>query len=149
EIGTVPGTPLVTLGGTACRHHTVGQRVVFGRSDTGNGGLPALESTFSFSLDDSGTLFVGVNGSVLDQATWAGATQGASRSVDPSAEDPTGNENLAKWCDATTHYGAGADTGTPGAENDVCPVANTCLDAGTPRAIVSPVVGDLIITEYL
>lgn len=148
EIGTAPGTPQLTLGGNACRRRTAGTRVVFGHSDTGNGGLPPLEATFGFSLTDDGTLFVGYGGGVLDQVSWAAATEGASRSLDPGAADPTANDDLASWCDSDSIYGLG-DKGTPGAANDVCLPAGKCVDGGVARDIVAPAVGDLVITEFL
>jgi hypothetical protein len=148
EIGTTPGSPQLTLGGNACRRRTAGARVVFGHSDTGNGGLPALEGTFGFGLSDDGTLFVGYNGGVLDQASWAAASQGASRSLDPGSHDPTANDNPGNWCDSESTYGLG-DRGTPGAANDVCLPPGKCIDGDMARDIVSPAVGDLIITEYL
>jgi hypothetical protein len=148
EIGTTPGTPQLTLGGNACRRRTIGTHVVFGHSDTANGGLPPLEATFGFTLADDGTLFVGFGGGVLDQVTWAAASPGASRSLDPGSTDPTANDTLANWCDADSTYGLG-DKGTPGAANDICLPAGECIDGDVARPIVSPVIGDLVITEFL
>ncbi|MCB9916319.1 MAG: lamin tail domain-containing protein [Planctomycetes bacterium] len=48
-------------------------------------------------------------------------TPGMSISLDPTVLDTTLNDDPAHWCHASSVTGGGADTGTPGAPNDVCP----------------------------
>src|SRR5262249_54842081 len=151
EAGTTAGTPQMTISDTTCRRRAAGSRLVFAHgTDAGtNGGLPAPEATFTFGLANTGgSLFVGVGGALLDQVTWTSSIEGAARSLDPGKLDPTANDDAAAWCPATTAYGSG-DLGTPGAPNPACLAANQCLDNGTPRAIVAPGAGDLVISEVL
>lgn len=154
QVGETPGTPKLTLSDTSCIHAAAGAYVVFARNadTTLNGGLPPPVGTFSFGLTNSGgTLFIGYNDTVLDQASWTNAPTGASIALDPGHLDPTANDDPANWCDGTTSYGLG-DLGTPGTVNIACPVvvpAGSCDDNGTVRPIVSPQAGDLQITEYM
>ena len=130
-----------------------GDHVVFAKNpdtDT-NGGLPPADATFSFSLiNSSGRLFVGLDGEVLDEVTWASSSSGAALSLDPSQSTPEGNDDPANWCDAEVAYGDG-DFGTPGQENPSCGTISdgTCDDDGTPRELVPPGPGDLVITEVM
>jgi hypothetical protein len=71
--------------------------------------------------------------------------------VDPSAASVMGNDDEASWCDGVSPFGAG-DLGTPGTANAQCAVAptpGTCTVNGTPRAIMKPAVGNLVITEIM
>jgi hypothetical protein len=154
QIGATPGMPKTTIADSACRRRVAGSRVVFARSDAAgmNGMLPAVEATFGFGLSNSGgSLYVGVNGTTLDQVSWAAASAGTSIQLDRDKIDPDLNDNNTNWCGATATYGLG-DKGTPGGENASCPVVvpdGMCVDGTTLRAIVTPAVGDLIIDELL
>src|SRR5262249_10210028 len=145
EIGTTPGTPLVVLGGDACRRRTMGTYLVFAHTTDGgmNGGLTAVEDTFAFGLaNGGGSLYIGADGNVLDQMTYTAAATGASRAVDPTHVSAAQNDDVGNWCDATSTYGVG-DKGTPGAPNDPCPLpAGKCLGGGAPRDIVAPQLAD-------
>jgi hypothetical protein len=131
-----------------CLHVPAGSYAVFARSAdaTVNGGLPAVAGTFGFSLVSGSTTTPGdvavlYGSTLLDAATWTSSRSGASLQRDTS-----GN-----WCAGSTPYGAG-DLGSPGAANAPCevvPPAGMCLDNGTLRAIVKPVVGQLAITEIM
>src|SRR5262249_17875130 len=150
-MGTTAPTVQATLGGNDCRHRTAGTAVVLAHTtdSVANGGLGTVEGTFTFPLaNSSGTLFVGVGATVLDQVTWTASTDGAARSLDPDQLDPTANDADAAWCTATASYGAGG-AGSPGLPNPACLSANMCLDGGVPRALVSPGAGDLVISEVL
>lgn len=154
EIGATPGTPKTTIADSACRRRTAGARLVFARNDMAamNGMLPAVEATFGFGLSNSGgSLYVGVKGTTLDQVAWTSAAAGASIQLDRDKIDPTMNDDNANWCNGTMPYGAG-DKGTPGGENDKCPVVvppGMCLDNGVLRAVHSPVAGGLVIDELI
>jgi len=141
----------------ACKPVTAGSYVVFARSADSavNGGLPPVAATFTFSLITGSTTTPGdvrvmLDTTVLDAVTWTGSASGASRQVDAAiGGDPVANDLEANFCDGATPYGAG-DLGTPGAANLACGATGaTCDDAGTPRPIITPVVGDLVITEVM
>ena len=155
ELGTDPTSPDDTLPVNGdCIAVTAGTRVVFARNadSAGNGGIDPVLAPFSFGLaNGGGTLFVGYVGEVLDQITWTGASAGTAISLDPDAEDPVSNDDQGNFCDATMPYGAG-DLGTPGAMGGQCGGGGgdgMCDDGGVPRAIVSPTLGDLVITEVM
>lgn len=156
ELGDDPSSPDATLPiGGDCLAASAGDRVVLAKNadETLNGGLPPVLATFGFNLTNGGgTLFVGMGGEAFDTVTWTGSTPGAAWTVDPAAEDPIANDDPGSWCVATDPYGAG-DRGTPGAQGPACGGGmggdGMCLDGGVPRAIVSPVAGDLVITEWM
>ncbi|MBC8070442.1 MAG: hypothetical protein IAG13_19070 [Deltaproteobacteria bacterium] len=155
ELGTDPTDPDVTLPGSGdCLAIAAGTRVVLARDADPlvNGGLDPVLATFGFGLANcGGTLSVGYVGEVLDTVTWTGSDPGASISLDPDAEDPVANDDQGNFCSATTPYGAG-DLGTPGAVGDDCGGGGgdgMCDDDGTPRAVVLPTLGDLVITESM
>lgn len=141
-----------------CLRLAAGQRAVFGRSSDPalNGGLPAVTAGFTFSLiggsaTTPGDVQLVLGADVLDAVTWTSSRAGKSLALDPDLENVADNDVEASWCDGAAAYGAG-DLGTPGAANPQCaggPMTGTCLDAGTPRATVMPVVGDLVITEVM
>lgn len=141
--------------GGDCIAVTAGQRVIFARNDdTGtNGGLPPVVATFGFGLTNGGdSLFVGHGDVVLDEMSWNGSDAGTAITLDPAAEDTVSNDDPLNFCNAVDPYGAG-DLGTPGAQGPACGGGGggdgMCSDGGVPRAIVSPTVGDLVITELL
>jgi hypothetical protein len=79
-----------------------------------NGGLPAVDATFSFNVTNSGPgLFIAVDDMLLDAVAYSSSGTGVARSLDPDAYDPAQNDADANWCPATDAYGAG-DLGTPG-----------------------------------
>ncbi|RMG17356.1 MAG: hypothetical protein D6729_08985 [Deltaproteobacteria bacterium] len=115
ELGRTPGAVDAVVGDPMGRCLTVdaGTYLVFARSTDSavNGGLPQVDAVFGFSLVNSdGSLFIGYDGQVLDQVTWASSTAGAATQID----------GQGKTCAATTPYGQG-DLGTPGAANPDCP----------------------------
>jgi hypothetical protein len=140
----------------ACRPVTAGTRLVFAHSadPVVNGGLPAVDATFGFSLINSaGDVQVVIDTTVLDAVTWTASTPGASRQLDPDATDPVSNDVALNFCDGTTAYGAG-DLGTPGGANGECvitPPPGSCIDGTTmlPRPIVKPTAGQVVISEWM
>ncbi len=148
----------VVISSADCVRVTAGTNLLFARSaDPGvNGGLPPVTRTFSFSLltgsaTSPGDVRLVMGATTLDSFLWTRSTGGVSLQVDPSAADPVDNDDEANWCDGSVPYGAG-DLGSPAAANSQCAVApplNTCDDNGTPRAIVKPTAGQLVITEVM
>jgi len=104
-----------------------GDYVVFGRNDstTANGGAPVDLVYEGFSFDGTeGSIFVANALQALDELSWDGSggwpdPVGASMSLDPTAMDPSANDQGTSWCAATSSYGDG-DQGTPGGPNDSC-----------------------------
>jgi len=106
-----------------CLRVTAGSHVLFARESNAaiNGGLPAVDAVFDFSLNNTNKgLFVGYGGAVLDAITYSSTSAGASTALDPGWIDPADNDDPAHWCDGTAAYGDG-DLGTPGAGNAACP----------------------------
>ena len=165
EIGKVVGDPAdeaILL--PECASVSNGEYVVIARSadPTANGGLPADAirwiTGISFKNTD-GSLWMaapdseGVPGELIDAVTWTTAPTGATTQLDPDFEDPTANDQLGNWCDASLPYGDG-DLGSPGEINEECaiePPEGQCFDADTNqlRPIVPVTVGNLVITELL
>lgn len=140
-----------------CRSVSAGSYLLFAKNpeSAANGGLPAADMSYSFSLVNSGgSLFVGYGAEVLDQVTWASSTSGASTNLDPDACDTRLNDDPVYFCPSSdAAYGAG-DLGTPGAGNQQCPdniPPGFCIDpvSGAVRDIVAPRPGDLFITEFM
>lgn len=141
-----------------CIRVTAGSYVVFARSfdPAVNGTLPsgAVLATFSKTslVQTAGDLQLLSNGNVVDAITWTGSREGASIALDPDLTDTGSNDSPGNFCDGTTAYNADMDKGTPGGENGQCtilPPPGMCDDAGTLRAVVKPVAGQLVINEFL
>jgi hypothetical protein len=142
-----------------CLAVTAGQTLVFARNadPAVNGGIPPpIAHTFGFTLIDGtpvtpGDVRVLAGATVIDAITWTSTRSGRSHQLDPASIDAVANDNEAAFCDGSTPYGAG-DLGTPNAANLPCPVVappGSCLDGGTPRPIVKPAPGALVITEVM
>jgi hypothetical protein len=146
----------------ACLPLAAGAFAVFARDadPAVNGGLPPVAATFSFALVAGSVatpgdvqLVAGDGTTVLDAVTWTGSSAGVSIQLDPDQISPAGNDDPANLCAGTTPYGLG-DLGTPGAANGECPLVvppGSCFDttAMAVRPIVTPVAGDLEITEWM
>ncbi|HEY1549318.1 MAG TPA: lamin tail domain-containing protein [Kofleriaceae bacterium] len=142
----------------ACIHMAASSFAVFARSadSTANGGIDAL-GTFDFSLSPTSNPDVQLvyGNVVLDQVTWTTAPEGASLQLDPSETDPASNDDISNFCAGTQIYDtidSISDLGTPGAINDACsttPPSGQCNDNGNMRAIVTPPMGALVISELL
>jgi len=142
-----------------CIHVNAGSYAVFAKNaDPGmNGGIPAgtIRGAFTFSLIDGsvaapGDVRIMAGTNVIDAITWTSTRSARSHALDPDIVDATGNDQESNFCDGTTVFGGG-DLGTPGAANVQCmgSMAGMCNVAGTPRPIVKPAAGQLVITEYL
>lgn len=111
-----------TLAAAACLSVPAGTYVLLARdpNPASNGGLPAVDHTFGFSLVNAdGGLAVGVGGVHLDEVQWVGSGTGVATSLDPGAQTPAGNDVPANLCPAVDLYGLG-DAGTPAAPNPAC-----------------------------
>jgi hypothetical protein len=111
-----------TVDDDACVAVAAGTRLLFAREteSASNGGLPVVDHALGFGLvnADAGVA-VGIDDVVLDEVRWTSTPTGASRSLDPGAEDPAANDDDGAWCPGVSVYGDG-DHGTPGAANDAC-----------------------------
>ncbi|MEZ4235602.1 MAG: lamin tail domain-containing protein [Myxococcota bacterium] len=115
-----------------------GERRVFGNEGDPalNGGVTVdyVYAVGDFQLGNSGDELILDNaaGLVLDQVVYDDGTfwldlSGAALSLDPGHTDAAANDLPASWCAAVTPYGLG-DFGTPGVENDVCPMTDFDAD---------------------
>ena len=149
----------VILASASCLHAAAGTRLVFARSmdSAMNGMLPRVDGTFGFSLIGGSAASPGdvrllLGATELDSIRWTSSRSGKAIQLRSGLTAPTDNDVAANLCDATAPYGAG-DLGTPGAANGTCMGSSggMCLDAGTNlmRATVSPVPGDMTITEIM
>ncbi len=150
--------PTDVIGAVECLPAAAGSYLVFAKSTDPaiNGGLPTVDQLFTLAMSNTsqdGTGFsVGWGGQFLDTVTWTSSGTGASSSLDPAFLDPTANDEEGAFCEAQTAYGDG-DLGTPGAENERCPVdapEGSCVDEnGDVRPIVAPAPGDVWISEFM
>jgi hypothetical protein len=143
------------LNSASCLHLAAGQYGVFARSadTTMNGGLTAL-GEFPFSINPTTTtpdVQLVIGSTIIDAVTWTTSTSGKSLQLDPDFTTSTGNDDPAAFCDSTMVYNT-PDRGTPSMANEQCaaqPGPGQCLDNGTPRNIVKPAAGALVINEFL
>ncbi|TMQ22963.1 MAG: lamin tail domain-containing protein [Deltaproteobacteria bacterium] len=162
-VGRIGGTP-DAITAASCVHVRAGSYVVFARSadPAQNGGIPAaaIAGTFHFNLiggapASPGDVAIVAGATVVDAVTWTRSTAGAALQLDPARIDPSANDSESNFCDATQPYGPAGpapDRGTPGTANAPCPLLpapGMCDDGTRVRAIVRPVVGQLVISEIL
>lgn len=137
----------------ACVRAVAGSYLIFARSSdpVANGGLPRVDWTFRFTMaNTSGQIHLTYADQVLDSVSYTSSYAGDSTALEPTLTDPDQNDNPDYWCRATTTYGAG-DQGTPGAANPSCGIspAGKCYDNGQLRDLRPPVLGDLVISEFM
>ncbi|MCK6527037.1 lamin tail domain-containing protein [Myxococcota bacterium] len=141
------GVTVASNGGSRTLNSTVlvapGGYAVLGRNgNLGQNGGVTMDALYGNAvLLDNGTdtlTLTAPGGALLDAFGWGvgDAPTGASLTLSDGALDPDLNDDVALWCLAESTFGAG-DLGTPGAPNDHCPM------------VVTPVAGDLVITEIL
>lgn len=88
---------------------------------------------------------------IVDEMTWSSSSSGKSKALDGSrAPDYNINDDQMLWCDSITEFELGS-FGTPQNPNDACSTVTPtmCNDGGTARELVSPELGDVVITEYM
>ncbi len=142
QLGSAADALAIVIDDEACFPVDAGTRVVFGASP---GAAPRVDAELSFSLGNSGlrSIVAGTEGSVLDRVDYEQTTEGIAWQVDSNA-----NVCLARRADV---YRAD-NSGTPGEANPSCPSVlspGQCFDDGVPRNAVSPVVGQVHITEWM
>ncbi len=136
-----------------------GAYLVFGDADPNPEVTPPDHVDYAYGSDlggsglanGGGELSVGCGTSFLDRIIYEENDDGVSKAYDGTREpDAVGNDDLSAWCDSATEYAPNA-LGTPGAPNDPCysEQPTTCTQNGTPRDIVPPSPGDIVITEFM
>jgi hypothetical protein len=154
EISRIGATDPDVVTASACLHLNAGEYAIFAANTTmaENGGLPAPIAELTLGLTNSnGDVQIAIGGAVLDSYAWTTVRDGDSRQLDAAILDANGNDDPLQWCDGNTAYGAG-DRGTPGAANESCGGSATmCVDpdTSTSRPVVTPTVGQLVITEWM
>lgn len=117
-----------------------------------NGNLTGVLATFSTNLTNAGgTVALRAGDTIIDVATYGSDHAGKSHQLSAGMLDASANDSATNFCAATTAM-ANGDFGTPGAANVACPIPlpnGQCRVGGITRAIVKPVVGDLVINEYM
>ncbi len=100
---------------------------------------------------DGGKLALKCGDSEIDSAMYELVKSGRSRQLSNlGPPDYTANDDLANWCEAKDTEFEPNNFGTPGEDNDCAPViAGACTEDGAMRPVVSPAVGDLVITEVM
>jgi hypothetical protein len=143
----------MNISSTDCLAVKAGSYVILAAKadSTLNGGLPKVDAEVNLSLSNAGgSIFLGYDGTVLDSVTYGTASEGVSLSLEPTKMTTEANDLAESWCKGQEPYGAG-DKGSPGEANPSCGFVEKgqCLDMGKSRDKVAPVVGDLVITEFL
>ncbi len=110
---------------TVDRHVDVvgGGRVVLGSNidvlTNGNVHVDAEYDAATFSLSESDSLTLRVDGRQIAVASWSSATPGVARALDPDHLTVADAADSGWWCDATREISA-TDLGTPAELNDQC-----------------------------
>lgn len=118
-----------------------------------NGGVQAL-TTFSQNLTNSGgSVALRAGETVLDVFNYGSSRAGRALQLSHGLTSPSENDDPSNLCDANTAM-ANGDFGTPGAQNEVCPIPlpdGQCRVAGSEdiRPIETAVAGDLVISEFM
>lgn len=173
EIYNASGTDLDLAGltllsrkvdGTAEKRHVVSELMVSANryvvvGDAFSTTLPAYVNygygkALGALVNSGGQLALKCGDVVVDEVTYAAQTTGESWSLSGGvAPDYLRNDDQLQWCDATSEFISTEPTslGTPGDANDTCQglVPTTCNDGGTPREVVPPGAGGLVITEFM
>ena len=106
-------------------------------------GLPDADFLFEFDLtspDDR--VFLRVGTELIDQVSYTGASDGVPMTLDFYRTSAAENDVALNWCN---------NAATPGDRNEECePGPDDCRAEDTSvRPVVSPVAGDLLITEIM
>ncbi|NMB76298.1 MAG: lamin tail domain-containing protein [Myxococcales bacterium] len=111
----------------------------------------AYQSDLGGLRNDSGSLALRCGGVVIDRVIYENCAEGASKQFDGAqVPDAVANDTLTRWCDATVPYETDS-LGTPGAPNENCAGISptSCKENGQVRDVVKPVLGDLVIAEFM
>jgi predicted nucleotidyltransferase len=108
-------------------------------------GLPAGSIVYVYgglSMQSADYLGLHYAGNVIASAEWLDCQDGRALQKDVATGD---------WCDATKSYWTTPENkmafGTPGSPNQPCAGGSTCLANGSPRLLVLPAAGELVINE--
>jgi hypothetical protein len=113
-----------TVQSTECKTVVAGGYALFAHSTDPmvNGGLPDVDTTFTFALGSKITIYDGAD--VLDAVTFSTGSDGKSKQLQPGMTDTVSNDTATNFCDADTatqQYNPDiTNYGTPKADN-VCP----------------------------
>ena len=117
---------------------------------------PYVDYGFSADLGDfyntgGGKLALKCGDQEIDSADYDAVKSGHARQLtSQSPPDYTLNDDQVNWCEAKDTEFELNNFGTPGSDSDCAPViAGACTDNGVMRAVVSPAVGELVITEVI
>jgi hypothetical protein len=106
-------------------------------------------------VNGGGLLAVQCDGDAIDELAYpeADSAGGVSTILDGNiAPDALANDDAARLCASTSGFAEASNLiGSPGEANDACNVTvpGTCLDRGSARPVVSPALGDLVLTEVM
>jgi hypothetical protein len=98
-----------------------------------------------------GKLALSCGGNEVDTAQYDTVKSGRAREFDGGVSpEYKANDDLARWCEASGNEFTAGNFGSPGKKSDCIPVlSGVCSDAGTMRATVAPMPGELVITEIM
>ena len=147
--------------GTSEKTHTMDQIVIDADDYLVVGGvLPELKPDY-VDYGYGGDLTLGNSGGKIslrcadtevDSAVYPEAkSDGVSLGLDGNkAPDSLANDSPDNFCPATAEFASG-NFGSPGEPNEACDIVTPgqCNDEGTMRPVVTPQVGDLVITEVM
>jgi Lamin Tail Domain len=104
-----------------------------------------------FFNSDGGKLALACGDTEIDSATYEAVKEGKSRQLTSATfPDYILNDDINSWCEAKDTEFETGNFGTPGGENDCTPViVGACNENGTSRPTVSPMPGELVITELM
>jgi hypothetical protein len=104
-----------------------------------------------FFNSDGGKLTLKCDTDEIDSAVYESVKSGHSRQLtNAGPPDYTLNDDQANWCEAKDTEFESGNFGTPGQDNDCAPVIEgACSDNNGMRAVVTPSIGDLVITEVM
>ncbi len=104
-----------------------------------------------FFNTDGGKLVLACGDTKIDAATYETVKEGHARQLtNAQPPDYTLNDDPLMWCQADDSEFETGNFGTPGADSDCAPVVvGQCTDGGAMRDAVSPMPGDLVITEVM
>jgi len=104
-----------------------------------------------FFNTDGGKLALSCGDSEIDSAQYDSVKEGHSRELTSATfPDYTLNDDLANWCQGNDTEFENSNFGTPGSDNDCVPIIiGACNDNGTMRDVVSPMAGELVISEVM
>jgi hypothetical protein len=100
---------------------------------------------------DGGKLALKCGDKEIDSAQYELVKSGHSRQLSNlGPPDYTANDDLVNWCEAHDSEFEPNNFGTPGEDNDCAPIVmGACSDGASMRPVVSPGVGELVITEVM